>query len=369
MKIINENLVDFEKQSSFYGKLNLIATVKSFQLQEIRARYITSKKSGYSNSGSVERRKPAIGGVVSLVLENGTLIAESVLARLKEPRGIDICDRFLAVSSDKKVFIIKNNGDLKELSDEWFSYIHTVQFSPENSNLLLVSSSGFDLILEYDHTTNIKTFEWLAWENGFNKSIDPKTGETVYLTRSKKEYEQYLLKNQSSILITEPSNQDLPTAKRAAFINSVTYDSNKKLLATFFHEGKVYKIDRFTGVSEPIISGLKNPHGGHSIENKIVATSTASGELIIQDESQKRIINFSALDGKPQELSGLEWVQNTVTYKNLFISIDSNRTNFVIIDPDNRKYDIIPYNKDWAIQDFIVGEISDDQKKRLSLFK
>ena len=58
------DLSQFKKDHTFYGELNFLLTVKSFDLQAIRKRYLASKKN--NRSGSVERRKVALGGLVSV---------------------------------------------------------------------------------------------------------------------------------------------------------------------------------------------------------------------------------------------------------------------------------------------------------------
>ncbi|MDB2651759.1 hypothetical protein N9Y26_00265 [bacterium] len=36
-------------------------------------------------------------------------------------------------------------------------------------------------------------------------------------------------------------------------------------------------------------------------------------------------------------------------------NVTSSRTSFIIIDPQNERYDIIPYNLDWAIHDLRIA--------------
>ena len=61
----------------------------------------------------------------------------------------------------------------------------------------------------------------------------------------------------------------------------------------------------------------------------------------------------------------MEWLQNSIIVDHLIITIDSNRTSFIIIDPQNERYDIIPYNLDWAIQDMVCGKLEQKQKSIL----
>ena len=91
--------------------------------------------------------------------------------------------------------------------------------------------------------TLTRSSEWWAWEHGFDKGIDPVTGETVILSR-------FPIADKENVrLIADPEEDSLPTAMRAAFINSVEYDrlNEKQYIATFFHEGAVFSIDSQSG--------------------------------------------------------------------------------------------------------------------------
>lgn len=344
----------FRRSNSFYPRISCLATVKSFDLQSIRKRYLESKKRG-QKSGSVERRKVGLGGLVSFNLYNGSLQDVNLLTKIKEPRGIDFLNSSTALSSENVVYVQNKNKTYK-IENEWFSYIHTTKFNPFDERKILIASSGFDLIFEYDFITQSKTFEWCAWENGLQQTIDPLSGEKVFLTREPAEKELLMKKNCSSILIQNPRRESLPTAMRAAFINSVAYHPNdeNKILATLFHKGQVIEIDRRSGQFEIVIDQLSHPHGGAFVKDQYVATSTASGEVFIEDSSEKKIFDFRALAGKPQELSRQSWLQNTLFLsKKLMIVIDSNRTQFHIIDLHSELIDSIRYDENWAVQDII----------------
>ncbi len=347
----------FTRSSAFYPAIPLILTVKSFDLQAIRKRYLASKTNKSGKAGSVERRKPSEGGIASLTLSAGQLQHETILCRTAEPRGIDSNDQYLGIANEQAVYIIDQVGSCTTLQNPWFSYIHTVQFHPKKQNHILISSSGFDLIQEYNFKTKELDFEWLAWEHGFDTAHDPKTGKNLHLTRNTTYAEQLKKKGENYLLIEQPSTDTLPTANRAAFINSVTYHPAKPelLLATFFHEGKVYQIDKVSGKAKAVLTGLKNPHGGHIHHQEIIATSTGTGEIIVKKGDSVTAFSTANLPGKPPELGKMEWVQNTLSTKEYLIAIDSNRTSFIIIHPQKKMYDIISYNNNWAVQDMISG--------------
>ena len=81
-KIIDLNC--FTEDKKCWDTIELLVAVKSFNLQEIRKRYLSSQKR--SRTGSVERREPALGGIVYLKIENSEIIEEKILAKLTEPR-------------------------------------------------------------------------------------------------------------------------------------------------------------------------------------------------------------------------------------------------------------------------------------------
>ena len=204
-------------------------------MQAIRKRYLASKKN--NRSGSVERRKVALGGLVSVTLKNGMAIEEKVLSTLKEPRGIDYRNGQLAVSSENKAYVLTDAIHI--IQNDWFSYIHTVEFSPFNNAQLLISSSGYDCVFEYDWQKNTCEWEWFAWENGMCVGKDPQTENALYLTRHKVQFSVWEKEGKNALLIDNPLTQVLPTAKRAAFINSVSYHQKQKVfcLLPYFTKG------------------------------------------------------------------------------------------------------------------------------------
>ena len=254
------DISQFRRDSSFYGELCLLLTVKSFDLQAIRKRYIASKKN--NRAGSVERRKVSLGGIVSVSLKHGQSSDESVLSILKEPRGIDFHKGKLVISSENKAYVLTDT--IQIIQNNWFSYIHTVEFSPFKDENLLISSSGYDCIFEYNWKQNICEWEWFAWENGIYQGKDPQTNTPLFLTRQKEQFELWSKEGKNALLVDDPISQVLPTAKRAAFINSASYHQTKEgvLLATLFHQGSIAHINQKTGKLAVVMDGLKNPHGG-----------------------------------------------------------------------------------------------------------
>lgn len=356
MNIQRHDLSTYQQDSSFYKDFSVLATVKSFDLQAIRERYLNTRSKKSNRTGSVERRSVAMGGIVQMTIGKGKTQYSEILTKMPEPRGIHVTEKAIAISSENKAFVIQQNG-IHTITHPWLSYIHTVQLSTNKPNTILISSSGFDAIFEYNFLTNEKTFEWFAWENGFNFGKDPKTEEKVFLTRQIKKHEQYTETDTPHLYISDPINQTLPTARRAAFINSVVYDTKpSNLLATFFHEGAIFEINQNTGRATKVLTNLTTPHGGQAFDGVYMGTSTGSGELVTGDLTKQNRYSLSNLPGKPETLKEMEWVQNSIQIDENFVCIDSNRNALVIFNPTKKLIDFIPYNNNWAIQDITLNK-------------
>lgn len=361
---MNIDISHFKRDGSFYGRLPLLLTIKSFDLQAIRKRYLASRKNTSGLTGSVERRQAGIGGVISMALQDGKSTGESLLCSIKEPRGIALHEEnILAIAAEDVVYII---GDaVKKIEHDWFSYIHTVDISAAGN--FLISSSGLETVLEFDGKTLDQIWEWNAWDHGINIANNPADDTPVFLTRNPAEAKERRQNGDQVKLIIDPLNEHLPTAMRSAFINSAAYDNlnDDNVIVTMFHAGAVQTISKQSGKNTLQMDNLKNPHGGRRIGHGLMATSTGKGEVVVKNELAETRYGWHNLPGKPKELKDVEWVQNTVNHKGLFIAIDSNRTAFVIFDPEKRLFDIIPYNDNWAVQDMVVGTISDRQQKTI----
>jgi len=112
------------------------------------------------------------------------------------------------------------------------------------------------------------------------------------------------------------------------------------------------------------MDGLKNPHGGQAWQSALVATSTTAGMVMMKTFDRVLCYDLSNLEGKPDSLAAMEWIQNTKISGNTFISIDSNRSAFQLFDPVAEKRISIPFNPDWAIQDISTGSIDQEVMKQ-----
>lgn len=356
------DLNSFERDSDFYNEIQLVVTIKSFDLQAIRSRYIKSKANVSGKAGSVERRAVSLGGVAKLNIAKGKIEETKVVGELSEPRGIDYKPGRFAVSLENQVYIFKA-GDNYKISNPWFSYIHTVDFHHEDENRILVTSSGFECLHEYDFSTSQLEWDWFAWDHGLNEANNPADNSSILLTRNLEEAKKLETEGKAYMLISDPKTDHLPTAKRAAFINTARYDSSnsESIFLTLFHEGSTRLMNKINGESKIIIDGMKSPHGSHRFaENSIIATNTAGGSVILLEGEERTSIDFQNLPSKDPVLGETEWLQNSIRFGSLIITIDSNRNSLVIFDVQQKKYDLLPYNNNWAVQDLMVYNSSNE---------
>lgn len=348
-----ENIQSWQQDSGFYPEVEVLLSIKSFDLQAIRKRYLASRENKSGKGGSVERRAVSLGGLAQMRLSSGKAELKSLVTDLKEPRGLSSAGDRLAFSLENRVIVLDEKG-VHSFSDPWFSYIHTVAFHPQDKERILVSSSGFDALFEYNYPKVQKTWEWFAWEHGMNEAHGS-DGQTVYLTRDEEQAKKWKTQGLPTIHIADPLKDHLPTAQRAAFINTSSYHSDGNILATLFHEGSVRKIMRASGESKIVLKGLKNPHGGFLIgDETILATNTGMGQLWINTKDDLRMYSGEGLPFKAPEMGKAEWWQNAIAWGRLFIVIDSNRNSLLILDPQNQKFDQLRFDANWAVQDLVV---------------
>ena len=347
----NVDLSKFESNKSFYGPIELLISVKSFDLQAIRKRYLKSAKRDSGKKGSVERRLPSLGGVIYIKVDKGQIIDQRVLVKLPEVRGIDSKEKTFAFSSENKVFIVTSDN-IHKIENDWFSYIHTVNFSPFHEDEILVSSSGYDCFFIYNYLKNHKKSEWFAWDHGINDGYDKETDSVIKLTRSKSQSLSYKKNGIAHKLIDSPLTQQLPTAQRAAFINSVYFHPEwpDTYVATMFHKGEVVLIQKEN--MSTLFKDLKAPHGGKILRDGVeMVTNTGGGQVQLRKNDSLDVYDFSNLPDN--QMHNVEWLQNSIDIEDIIITIDSNRNSLVIYDPHKELIDTVHFDSNWAIQDMV----------------
>ena len=269
-----------------------------------------------------------------------------------EPYGVAASRNKMALATAKSVQLINlDTGEARLCHNPWLNQGHTVEFSPDGKKLL-VGSSGFDAVFEFDTESGEVVWQWFAWDQGFDRS---KLGH--YVVRSAARCQALAAVGHEVLLVGDPEKYPfgIPTRQKPAHLNSACYDSHGRILVTLFHQGAGYVIDRNTGEAKEVISGLSNPHklsrrkrGGYFISD------TKGGKLIFLDEKYRPEYQV-ALAGTPgvarsPQLS--EFLQNTAELReDLFACIDIHRSSLWLIDVKRRRYRGIKFPAEWSVHD------------------
>lgn len=203
-------------------------------------------------------------------------------------------DQTLLVGSGYEIVKIFGGKIKGKIKNNLFNDLHSMD--RYRDQLLLISSTGTDSLIEYDLRTGKKTWDWLASENGFDYSP---TGEKVLIDREK---------NYNGCPTSTP--------KHSTHINGAIYFSKKKILATLFHQGQLILIDKKTKRHKVVLSGLKCPHHIRKTHSGYVISDTRNDQVLIMDKKFKV---------KKSIKNGFNWLQDSIELRNgSLLVIDSN---------------------------------------------
>jgi hypothetical protein len=354
---LSEPLIAYKHDPGLAQHEEVIFTVKTtLQLEKNDYQAELMKRSNLGVFGREAARPYVLGIVAAFPLAYDRFdwsLAEAKWAfSAVEPYGVDASRNKMALATASSVQLIDmNTGEERLCNNPWLNQGHTVEFSPDGKKLL-VGSSGFDAVFEFDTETGEVVWQWFAWDHGFDRS---KLGH--YVVRSAARCRALAALGHEVLLVEDPEKYKfgIPTRQKPAHLNSACYDSDGKILVTLFHQGAGYVVDRNTGEAQEIISGLLVPHklskrktGGYFISD------TRRGKLIFLDEKYRPSYEI-ALAGSPgvarsPDLS--EFLQNTTELReDLFASIDIHRSSLWLIDIKRRRYRGIKFPVEWSVHD------------------
>jgi WD40 repeat protein len=237
------------------------------------------------------------GKLVLLKMNKDYECSEVSKVKVRTPMGICLSKSgdSLFTGSDHWIYEIRNSQVVRKLNNPLFNCIHGISFTLENT--LLVASTGVDAIIEINPEKPEKClWSWFAPDHGF---LISKNGGIRTLNYNKR------------LQCIEFS-----TPVHTTHVNSILQKNRNKILAVLFHQGSLVEIDKKTGKTAILLSGLKNPHGIKKRNNEYLICDTKGNRVFILD------INFKI---KKQISSNFNWVQDAIfTQEGNIILADSN---------------------------------------------
>jgi hypothetical protein len=272
-----------------------------------------------------------------------------------EPRHIvPYRDGTYLLSEIGRVDLVDKAGRVLDcFTHPYFGFLHTVCMNSAKDRFLVVSS-GYDAVFELDMKTKQETWSWFGWDHGFNPNEDG-----IYYMHTSEKAEK-LIEQGFEALYVDPSHyneQGLLTASRTTHPNAARYNpykGDRTVIVSLGRKGRIIEIDMISKDHTVITDSLgPMPHGIRAHKRGWMVTDTTRGELWLTDRDfrLKTKIDFSGLGGKPDDVAGLEWVQQVVPVTDsLYMALDANR-GLIVFDTQRRVYELIRVDDRWCVQD------------------
>lgn len=354
----SEPLIAYRYDSDLARDEKVVVTVKTtLQLHKNDRQEEQIKRPSPDVFGREVARSYVYGFVAAFPLSydrfNWTLAESEWAFSALEPYAIDVRGNRMALAGANYVWLINmETGETRSCQDAWLSQSHTAQFSEDGKRLLVVSS-GFDAVIEFDTENGEVVWQWFAWDHGYDRS---RLG--YYVVRSREKSESLKALGNKVLLVEDPSKFEfgVPTRSCPAHLNSASYDIGGKILVSLFHQGAGIIIDKATGEVRQAISGLINPHkfARRSCGDGYSISDTRRGKLILMDEKYRRTreVVFSGAPGIERSPLLSEFLQNATELKeDLFACIDIHRNTIWLVDVRRRKYRGIKFPMEWSMHD------------------
>ncbi len=367
-----EELSTFRHDFHLGRNLRIIATVKNCFQVDKNSRQEAQRARQNPEIHGREKVRPFYYGLVaaySLAHDRFTwdlADAEWSFSSL-EPYCIDIFDDLIALCGGNYVEIVDmDSGVKRSFQHPWLRQAHSVQFSGDGCRLL-VSSSGFDAIFEFNVATGKTCWEWFAWDNGLDQS---RLGE--YYVRTRERAGQLTSQGHKVVLVDDPSQHELgiPTRFCPVHINGAFYDRDENVLVTLFQQGAAIRVDKASGEASTIASGLVNPHKFHPrSEGGYYAADTRRGELLLLDDDfqVERRISLRGAPGEVRSPSLTEFLQSISELADgLFACVDIHRSTLWLIDVNARRYRGVGFPREWSVHDIALDYCSPGMRDLVS---
>lgn len=350
--IENLDLANFKEVEGLGNGIPLVFQMKGFNRLERIARRESEEIRGVA--GGTDNHRLITEGMIAVIDDLNNLNAIDLnnaryVESLPDPRGLCAGNNGLYIASvDAIRYRDSSSKDERVIRNPWFAFIHSLSLSPDQKKLL-VTSPGFDRIIELDTDDYRQSWDWVAWDHGFVTTVTSKKKVVTHLERG-----EDLSK---VIVVTGPESFSgglgLPPGDRTAFPNSAIYLDDHRILATMFHGGLLV-IDKNSGDWTPVLENLSHPHGIRRYKDGFVFADTGRGVCTILDSNLKprSEISFQNLSVGHEARNDHEWLQQAIPINDdLILGIDSKRAKITILDPSKKIVRSIAYPDNWVLQE------------------
>ncbi len=209
-----------------------------------------------------------------------------------------------------------------------FNELHSVR---ESTAGFMVVSSGTDSIFEMSKDGKKVLWSWFATENGFPTGA---LGRKRVLDKKK----DHRMMHYDTWLRTVQVN------------TAIELPEDDALLATFFHQNMLAKIDRGSGKVTPIVEGLQRPHGARWSEGGRITFADSCRGISYRGRLRGDTFTVENSITIPSD-----WVQDCQFVDGLWIMVDDQHSRIVFgnIEGEIVAYD--QYNTEWDFYDVAVA--------------
>lgn len=366
----------FEYDETLAHDRQAFVVVKGFGQLDIVAKIIQrqgSKSFGLTAVNNVAERRYSKGRIALASLDTDAFDELTLQQALTctEPFEVMVQDGQMAFTAGYQFGLADlGSGKTKKYSDEWMSYLHSIELSDDGQRVL-TAATGLDTILEIDLASGEVVWEWNAWDNGFNRvKLDGS-----YVSRDPAQARQLEQEHPDAeiLLIEDPlalPREGLATNLTPMNLNGVHYGKNGRIIATGFHRPELFVIKR-DGSYETYNLGLSHPHSFRPLADGYMVASTGHGQLLLLDDRFKvqTRVDISTLPANQQKKAGFgEWLQTVSVLdqeRGLFSLVDALRDGVHLVDVNNQTRRFISNPPEWTIQAVMNAPISKEGFQRL----
>jgi len=256
--------------------------------------------------------------------------------------------------------------------------LHTIQYHPTNPDLVLVSITGLDRVIEINIKTQEVTWEWCPWHHGMHTNghgltimdngdnpptfSDDIKVEMLSAEEAAKRVNENIYPKSNEAWVHQVDLSDLPARlglqkwERVKLINSSYYaEGGDKVMITFWQTAEAVSVNRLTKEVSFVAKRLGGcPHTLISVGNVYYLTDTSAGRVIQYNKALEPIFEIDFTDcplPASVEENSPEWVQNTHPISDeLLATIDFRRNRVVVWNFKKRIYSVYPVSDEWVIQ-------------------